>query len=66
MAKHKDTVRTGWSKATADTQRREVARASGGSNRQPRVSGNANIQRMGPYETSYQIDHGYTQDRDIV
>lgn len=65
MAKRKDTVRTGWVR-TANVQRNEAAQASGGNDRMQDIRSSSNtVRRIGPYETSYQVDFGYTVRRDV-
>ncbi len=63
MAKRKDTARTGWTKTVV--QRTEVARAAGG-REDGRRPIDANVRRMGPYETSYQVDFGYVTQRETL
>ena len=67
MAKRRDTSRAGWARkggAENAARRTEIARADGRSS-DSRVTG-TDIRRMGPYETSYQIDFGYSSGRETL
>lgn len=73
MAKRVESVRrAAWSKAAKITRssmnpkRAAISQASGAdSSEAARTSGSQNVRRMGPYETSYDVQLGYS-GRDVV
>jgi hypothetical protein len=72
MAKREKSGRTAWAKSARKTRvasnapRAMVARAAGSDGSQAaRSSGGQNIRRMGPYETSYDVQLGYS-GRDVI
>jgi len=64
MPKRAEDRRTGWTRNTPVRERPEVARAASAD--ATRRNYESQITRSGPYETSYQISHGYDYQRQII